>query len=84
MFIFRQANGIKAMSAICTHLGCVVTMTEKGFSCPCHGSHFDKVGDIVSGPAPKGLEWLKMSLAPDGQLTVDMDKKVDPTEALSV
>ncbi|MCP4213516.1 MAG: ubiquinol-cytochrome c reductase iron-sulfur subunit [bacterium] len=84
VFIFRVGNGVKAMSAICTHLGCIVTQSEKGFSCPCHGSYFDRMGGIVSGPAPKGLEWLKVGMAPDGQLTVNLDEKVDSAETFTV
>ncbi|MCP5104756.1 MAG: ubiquinol-cytochrome c reductase iron-sulfur subunit [bacterium] len=76
VFVFRDRAGVRALSAICTHLGCVVTQTTDGFQCPCHGSRFSPNGDVESGPAPKALDWLKVNMAPDGYLTVDMDKKV--------
>lgn len=76
VFVLRDTEGFRALSAICTHLGCIVSQVEWGFVCPCHGSKFDQQGQVTGGPAPKGLEWLKVSLSPDGQLTVDLDKKV--------
>jgi len=38
VFILRDEEGFRALSAICTHLGCIVTKMEWGFNCPCHGS----------------------------------------------
>ncbi len=40
---------------ICTHLGCVPNRTDKGWSCPCHGSIYDNSGRVVRGPAPNNL-----------------------------
>lgn len=76
VFVLRDNQGFRALSAVCTHLGCIVSRTEWGFSCPCHGSKFDKQGNVTGGPAPKALEWLQVGLSPDGQLTVDLNKKV--------
>ncbi len=76
VFVLRDEQGFRALSAICTHLGCIVSEVAWGFQCPCHGSKFNKHGDVIGGPAPKALEWLKVSMSPDGQLTVDAGKKV--------
>ncbi len=45
------------ISAICTHLGCVVpwNASENKFMCPCHGSQYDETGKVVRGPAPQSL-----------------------------
>lgn len=40
---------------LCTHLGCVPNRSEKGWSCPCHGSQFDNSGRVIRGPAPSNL-----------------------------
>ena len=47
----------KAFSAVCTHMGCIVSQVSDGIiSCPCHGSQYSvKDGSVVSGPAPKPL-----------------------------
>ena len=37
VFVIRDESGFRALSAICTHLGCIVSRMEWGFTCPCHG-----------------------------------------------
>ena len=77
LFILHQADGFCAISAVCTHLGCVVARSATGFDCPCHGSKFGKDGSLVQGPAGSPLVWFEMSQAPDGQLVVHTDRGVD-------
>ncbi len=77
-FLYRDGEGFFAISAVCTHLGCVVNRRDEGFDCPCHGSTFDGQGHVVRGPAPAPLEWLYVGQGPDGQLVVDLAKKVRP------
>ena len=76
VFVLRDHEGVKAMSAECTHLGCLLDQTDNGFQCPCHGSRFDEQGTVISGPAPRSLACFKVDLAPDGQLRVDMNYRV--------
>lgn len=76
MFIFSDDDGIYAISAVCTHLGCIVYQTEWGFQCPCHGSKYDSVGRIIGGPAPRPLEWYEIRQEVDGTLVVDSAKVV--------
>lgn len=76
VFVLRDHEGVKAMSAECTHLGCVLDRTDNGFQCPCHGSRFDDRGEVISGPAPRSLACYRVDLAPDGQLRVDMTQKI--------
>ncbi|PLX85860.1 MAG: cytochrome B6 [Desulfuromonas sp.] len=47
-----------ALSAVCTHLGCIVKWdAAKGeFLCPCHGGQFSTAGQVLGGPPPKALE----------------------------
>jgi cytochrome b6-f complex iron-sulfur subunit len=84
LFIFSDAKGLYAISAVCTHLGCIVAYRgEEGFYCPCHGSRFDAKGKVVGGPAPRPLPYLELSVSPDGQLVVDSSKEVGPEVRLS-
>ena len=76
IFLFRDTEGIYAVSSVCTHLGCSVARSTEGFSCPCHGSRFDSKGKVVGGPAPRGLPWLELGRAADGQLVVYAEREV--------
>ena len=68
--VFRDADGVYAISTVCTHLGCIVQPTASGFECPCHGSLFALDGTVTRGPAPRALPWLAVS-ARGGTLIVD-------------
>jgi cytochrome b6-f complex iron-sulfur subunit len=78
VYILHGENGFCAISSTCTHLGCIVKKTDDGFDCPCHGSRFDRNGKAISGPAPRPLDWFEITVAPDGQLVVDEDRRVRP------
>lgn len=82
--LFRDAEGVHAISTICTHLGCVVkTLEGEGFECPCHGSKFAADGIVTKGPAPRALPWLKVT-ASGGVLTVDEGATVPPGTKVAV
>lgn len=56
-----------ALSAVCTHLGCVVAwQDDKGeFLCPCHGGRFSALGKVLGGPPPAPLESFKVTIEGD-------------------
>ena len=53
-----EAGTLQALSARCTHLGCIVRFNdaEGAWECPCHGSRFDVDGSVIQGPANKPLQ----------------------------
>lgn len=56
---YRDAAGaVHAVSARCTHLGCIVSFNsaETSWDCPCHGSRFDVDGNVLQGPAVDPLQ----------------------------
>jgi cytochrome b6-f complex iron-sulfur subunit len=75
--LFRDREGVYAISKICTHLGCIVRNTGTGFECPCHGSQFAADGTVIKGPAPQPLPWYKVTRAGDDYV-VDEDVTVPP------
>lgn len=52
-----ESGRIHAVSARCTHLGCIVAWNtaERSWDCPCHGSRFDIDGRVIEGPATEDL-----------------------------
>lgn len=53
-----ETGSLQAVSAHCTHLGCIVAFNdaEQAWECPCHGSRFAPDGRILQGPAVRPLE----------------------------
>ena len=76
--IFRDGDGVFAISRVCTHLGCLVKSEADGFHCPCHGSRFAPNGSVVKGPAPKALAWLAVARVGPGTYLIDEAKVVPP------
>ncbi len=73
IYVVHGAQGYFALSAICTHLGCLTAWNQElgVIACPCHGSKFDRDGTKIAGPAPRPLPWLRMWLSDEGDLMVD-------------
>jgi cytochrome b6-f complex iron-sulfur subunit len=84
VFLVRDAEGFRALSATCTHLGCTVKALDDGFDCPCHGSRFDAQGQVESGPAPEPLPCFEVRLTDSGALLVDTTKIVGKDFVLKV
>jgi len=82
VFLLRKGNTFRAVSAVCTHLGCTVNRTDKGFHCPCHGSVFDEAGNVTGGPAPRPLTWFAVTVSRDGRLVIDTTQTVSPEKYL--
>lgn len=94
------AGGFMALYQKCVHLGCTVPwrpdfqwpyngQTVTGlFRCPCHGSTYLKNGQIIFGPAPRPLDYMKIT-SDGGKLSVDTGaikkrEKWEPSQAFKV
>jgi glycine/D-amino acid oxidase-like deaminating enzyme/nitrite reductase/ring-hydroxylating ferredoxin subunit len=56
--VYRDEQGTAhELTAVCPHLGCIVhwNAAERTWDCPCHGSRFDKLGQVINGPSSQGL-----------------------------
>ncbi|MBP1728390.1 MAG: cytochrome [Deltaproteobacteria bacterium] len=71
VLVRRQGGELLALSAVCTHLGCIVQwLKEKEeFLCPCHAGHYSPEGVVISGPPPKPLARLPFVVA-NGAITI--------------
>jgi len=60
VYLVSDGYDVRALSAVCTHLGCRVAWhdAEKQFKCPCHGGCFSQAGAVVAGPPPRPLDAL--------------------------
>jgi menaquinol-cytochrome c reductase iron-sulfur subunit len=68
VWVTRSADGqLLVLSAICTHLGCVVPYKPElqQFACPCHRAFYAKDGARISGPQRRGLDPLPTKIEND-------------------
>jgi quinol---cytochrome c reductase iron-sulfur subunit, bacillus type len=65
VYVVKAPDGRpRVLSAVCPHLGCSVQWNDaKGqFVCPCHSGVFTADGTLVSGPPPRGLDALDVTI----------------------
>jgi len=86
VYIVRMPEGFYAVSAVCTHLGCVTQWKPDAemIACPCHGSKFKSDGTKIEGPAPRPLPHFGISLTADGELLVDKLQNIKSQQVLKV
>lgn len=86
VYIVRTERGFYAVSAVCTHLGCITQWKPElnQIACPCHGSKFQPDGTKIEGPAPRPLPHFAITLTGDGQLQVDKLEIVNSSQVLKV
>ena len=86
VYIVRIADGFYAVSAVCTHLGCITQWKPEAeqIACPCHGSKFKPTGVKIEGPAPRPLPHFLITMTLDGELQVDKLETVRIEQAFKV
>src|SRR6202158_5808108 len=92
IYLIHAQEGFFALSAVCTHLGCLTAWKpELGIiACPCHGSKFyvfeanKTPGEKIEGPAPKPLPWLQTWISDEGDLMVDRSITIRPMQFVRV
>jgi cytochrome b6-f complex iron-sulfur subunit len=72
VIVINTADGYKALSATCTHLGCILFWNEQRevIACPCHEAYFNTNGAVISGPPPSPLAEYRVQVE-DGQIYVE-------------
>lgn len=61
-----------AVSPICTHQGCTVDIAGPRLECPCHGSMYDREGNVLRGPAERALQRFPVEVDAAGVLAIDI------------
>lgn len=81
-FLIRFEDGaFLALNSKCPHLACIVGWNAdlRRFSCPCHGSEFERDGRVINPPAPRPLDRFEVSF--DGtRVVVDTAKPIRRTQ----
>jgi cytochrome b6-f complex iron-sulfur subunit len=70
--IERTGGSVRAFSAVCTHLGCVIEWqpnAAQAWFCPCHHGRYDREGRVLGGPPPRPLTPVAARVR-DGQVFV--------------
>ena len=77
-YLVRLEAGFLALYRKCPHLGCVVPWEapEDVFNCPCHSSLFTKVGEVMSGPAPRPMDLFPVEIRGD-EVWVDTGQVIE-------
>lgn len=67
ILIRTPAGELKAFSAACTHLACIVQYRSdiNHIWCACHNGHFDLNGKNIEGPPPRPLEEYAVNVRGD-------------------
>ena len=83
VYVLRDAGGIYALTAVCTHMHCTVAFMGSDFQCPCHMSAYNLNGAVISPPAMLPLQHFDCSFDASGNVIVDPGKTVDATTRLT-
>ena len=85
VYLCRDAGGLYALSAVCTHQGCTVGFQSAngGFQCPCHGSVFSFNGVVERGPATRSLVHYGVCLGGPGVAEIDVGTIVAPDDRVT-
>ncbi len=73
LIVIVDADGKHSViSSECTHKGCTVEVQGERIVCPCHGSTYDRKGDVLKGPAQRSLRRYPSRLTSDGVLIIEL------------
>ena len=71
VLVICEETKVVALSAVCTHLGCIVKYKGGGvILCPCHAASFDLNGNVTGGPAPRPLTYYRVRIV-GGRIVIE-------------
>ena len=74
VFLVKKDERLFALSARCSHLGCLVEWSRfrQRFVCPCHGGMYDDEGRVTQGPPPGPLARIPVSIR-EGRVYLELE-----------
>jgi len=71
VLVRKRGGELVALSAVCTHLGCIVQWEKEkqDFLCPCHAGLYSPDGEVIAGPPPRSLKKLPYAVT-GGNVTI--------------
>jgi nitrite reductase/ring-hydroxylating ferredoxin subunit len=78
MYVVNLGGRLYALYQKCPHLGCRVPFCASSgrFECPCHASIFNRQGEYISGPAPRGMDRFPLRVVED-DIVVDTSTVIE-------
>ena len=74
LLVLAEADGAFAvLSPVCTHRQCIVDVSGQRLVCPCHGSEYDRAGEVLRGPAERALTRYPAELNAEGELVIHLE-----------
>lgn len=88
LILGRDAGGIYAMTSVCTHQQCDMSVEgsirASGVQCNCHGSVFTTTGAVANGPARSPLQHFQVQVGASGTVSINADVSVDSATRTAV
>jgi Rieske Fe-S protein len=67
-----SATAFSAVEGVCTHEGCTINGADGAtYVCPCHGSRYNRSGQVLQGPARAALRQYNTTFT-DGIVTISI------------
>ncbi|MDX1395780.1 MAG: Rieske (2Fe-2S) protein [Gemmatimonadota bacterium] len=68
-------DAFTVLSPVCTHRQCIVDVAGARLVCPCHGSEYDRAGEVLVGPAEVALARYPATVTTGGELVIELDER---------
>jgi cytochrome b6-f complex iron-sulfur subunit len=73
LVLAEQDGRFGVLSPVCTHRQCIVDVAGPRLVCPCHGSEYDRGGQVTNGPAEEPLTRYPAEVNSAGELVIRLE-----------
>ncbi len=75
IYVLAVEGDLVALSPICMHQGCTVNIERSRLVCPCHGSMYDRRGQVLRGPTERALHSYPTTITPEGDVLIRLARE---------